>query len=624
MYNHVPAPGVFPRLFFSARDIPAIRAKLEHTDCRLLWARLLQGCERRLDAEPSRLHTWHVRPSHLAFAHLMTGRDDFADKAIELARKIAEKDRVVEPRKGATRPGVCLATGHLVSELMLTYDWLHNRVPADLKARIRWQIDENGFRANRYDYDTHFPASRWHNNNGINVINGPLLSAAILLEHDMDTRDGYELAHSQTRTSIGSYCPDGGYHEGPGYWNYCVRHLLLGVEALRRHKGIDYYQEPFLRNTGDYLVQFVLPWNVNSANPADSGDLTHPWPGIARLASYHRRADWQRLARWFIKHDWPATDGEAIEYALFYLLWYDPELPDAEPSPEHRTRLFHGLQQLSMRSDWSPRATHVLWLNGPSNCSHNHLHLNTFSVAAFGRQLIVDMGTHDYANYFDYRRLTRGHNTLLVDNAEQLITTDDSLWCKRLRAGEWGTVFGEFRCLREEGDITIATGSVVNAYHGKLRTFDRTMAFVERRFLFLHDFIELEKTPPAELTWLFHSDESIEWRGSDAMFRSGHARLRFVPMCDLTLRNSIGTDQRRISSPHACDPYLRFDATCDRPAIDFFALLVPYEGDAEPSASLTRQGADVRFEVAGKAWIYEYRTRTVRGEHDTPLPRIPV
>ncbi|MCX5659541.1 MAG: heparinase II/III family protein [Planctomycetota bacterium] len=617
----IPAPGLFPRLFFSAGDLPALRTKVNHPDCARVWSRLLEACRKRLEPEPDKLYTWHIRPTQLAFAYLITGERAFAEKAIELAMGYAEKERFFESRPGARSPSVGLATGGAVKEMALTYDWLHDLLTSGQRDRIRRSIHDKGFLLNQRDFDAKVPASEWYTCNGINVINGPMLMAALLFEGDpecsFDTRSAFDLALLQTRRAIDAHCQDGGYPEGPLYWNYGLRHMLLGVEALRRLKGVDLHDEPFLRNTGDYVLHCVLPWVTQVANPADSGQFTKLWPPIARFASRQRREDWQWLARRMITHDWQ-LDGEAIEYSVFFMLWYDPALPSAPPPPERAVHLFSGLQLLSYRSDWSERAVNALWLSGPSNCHHNQLHLNSFTVNAFGQRLLIETGCFDYGNYMDYRRLTPGHNTLLVDGESQVITTDESIFCRRIRAGMWGTVYGEFRCLREEADAVIATGAVVNAYPA-LRAFDRTLAFVDKRFFFVHDFIELKKSPPAELTWHFHSAGTAELADGNAVFGNGEARLLLRPLTTLGLRGSLGHDHVEMDAPKGRPnpPYWILKAECGTPMCDLFMLLVPFEaGESStsppatpPETTLRREGDRVLFGVGEAMWAYDLKRR---------------
>lgn len=608
MYNSTPGPGEYPRLFFAAADLEELRAKLDHPDCRAAWGRLLAACEEMLGPDPAPLYPRHIRPSHLAFAYLMTGREEFARQAMTMALAIAAQPSFLSERETAQqRCAAGLSSGGAVREVVLAYDWLYDLWAAEQRAQLRQAIADKGFAPFLEDLSYPRPYTEWYTCNGINVVTAPQVMAAILFEEEMDCSEVFEAGLRQLRRAIAAHCPDGGYPEGLLYWNYCVRHMLMAVEPLRRLKGLDLYHEPFLHTTCDYPLHNILPGLTECTNTADATRFTHLWPPIAALAAQHRRPEWQWLAQRLLQHDWQ-LDGESLEYSLFFLLYYDPTVPAAPPSEEQRTHLFSGLQQLSMRSDWTDRAVHALWLNGPTNCHHNHLHLNSVTISAFGRRLLVEMGKYDYVNEQDYRKQTAGHNSLLVDGQGQIITTDTSIFCRRLRAGHWGTVFGEFRCLRREAGALIATGATVNAYHGRLRTYDRTLAFVGDRFFFLHDHVELEQAPPVELRWHFHSGGEIVLEDNAALITNGPARLLIAPLCELQLDRTVASDHYERDGDHAF-PYLVLRADCTGRTADLFALLLPFEEGDRPEFSLEADALGVTFACAGGRWRYHPASR---------------
>lgn len=540
----------------------------------------------------------------------MTGREEFAREAVRLAMALVRHEHYADSNAAKLQVNVGLRTGHILTEATLVYDWANEFFTNEEKQELRAAIKAKGLVAAVTDYRNCTNHSRWYTCNGIMVVHGPVLMAALLFENEMDTRDAIELGVHQIRMAIDAHCMDGGYPEGPLYWNYNIRHMLHGVESLRRHRGIDLYREPFLHNTCDYPLHYILPWFTQCTNTADSFASTKFWPPIAALASYYKKPKWQWLARKLMTHDW-GRDGEGLEYSLMFLIYYQPELPAAPPPESECVRLFSGLQQLSMRSDWSERAIHSVWLNGPSNCHHNHLHLNSFTISAFGRRLLIEMGKFDYSKTNDPRFLTDGHNSLMVDGKGQVITTDTSIYCKSLRAGMWGTVYGEFQCLREEADAHIATGHIVNAYHKRLRTFDRTMAFVRKRFFFLHDWVELEKAPPVTLDWLFHSAGTIDIQRDSYLFSNGDAHLRIKPLFQGEVSASIGTDHRALDSEREFDPYLKLTHVCQARQFEWFALIIPFETGREPVAKIEHAGDAILFEFEGATWTYDIARKSL-------------
>lgn len=605
MYSVEPGYRKYPRLFFSSADIPALKRKIKHPDCQAVWRRFLKACEERILPEPTALSKRHIRAEHLAFAYVMTGRRALADGSIALLKEILAKPywSSADPAKNPLYRAD-LSTGGNLNVVIKVYDWLNPLLSREDKKQIRDAIVKNAFEPALNDIHDKKNHTEWYTCNGINVLHGPLLMAAILLEKEVDTRDIYEASLRQIQNAIAAHCCDGGYPEGPGYWNYGIRHMLYGVEVLRRLKGIDLYHEPFLHNTGDYGLHYILPWISNCHNPADATCLTHLWEPMAALAAYHKRPEWQWLARRLITHKW-ANDGESIEYTMMYLIYYEPTLPAHPPAQEKAVQLFSGLQNLSMRSDWSEKAIAALWLSGASNFHHNHLHLNSFSIAAFRKRLLIDLGGFDYSNWKDPRKMAECHNTLLADGEGQIITTDNDIFCRRIRPGQWGTVYGELQCLRNEAKAVIATGKTTNAYAGRLRHFDRTLAFVDRRFFFMHDFIELEKDPPMALEWRFHSAGTIELTDTGAKLINGDARLAIVLLDPGAVFRTIRIGLHELALPDKPVPSLDLKTVCTVPTYELCALFVPYKKGQRPAFDLSREGDRVEFNFNGQRWSYD-------------------
>ncbi len=629
--------GVHPRLFFSVDDLPAIRKKLAHPDCQPTWDRLLRACEAMAEGTPSPVHTRHVRAAHLAFAYLITGRREFADAARRLARVTVDLPDwlMASERNPARSVRAGLATGAALAELSLVYDWAYDALsPAERLAieeacfkkgiepalmDIREGVyphltDEEreslkcgpvttGLMSSLIDVPDTVPNSSRYTTNGMGVLNGPLAMAALVFEDGRDTREALAAAVMQLRRTLSSFCPEGGYPESPLYWNYYLRHVLLGLVPLKRLKGLDALQLPFIIGTGNYIQHHILPGFRECANTADGFASTHLWPAIPFLATYCQRTDWQWLARSLLQVEW-GEDGENLEYSLFYLIFYDPELPALRPSRNETVGLFSGIQHLAMRSDWDSEAIHALWLNGPANTHHNHQHLNSLTVSAYGRRLLVELGKYDYSNSQDPRRKALCHNTLLAGSDEQAITLDNSQWCRRLRAGQWGTVYGLFERLRQEAGAVIATGRVFHAYPGRIRRFDRTLAFIERRFFLLHDFIELESEPPQALEWHFHSGGSIERLSQGAVFHNGPAQLRLQTLAAFPLESSVRMGPTELPEGPGV-PCLDLKTSARTRTLDFYALLVPQKVDERQAFTLEFEGDGVQVTWQGQQWQYD-------------------
>ncbi len=605
MFDTVPAPGAFPRLFFSEADLPALRARFAHPDCRPHWERLLEALEEAAGPARDPVVMRHVRAYHFAFGWLMTGRRPFADAALKRLAPILSGERPIEESKRpANRPRLGLGSSGLMSNLALCYDWMHDALTESERESIRAKLVEGG-RLYLADFADNLPTFNRFTSNGTCVVAGPLAMAALLLAPDPEAGRVLEGAIRHLATSVDVQCHDGGYSEGAGYANYSFRHFLMGAEPVRRLTGLDLMREPHAWHLGDYFLHVIHPYLTECFNVADCEKDTRLWPPVAAAATRTRRPELQDLARKLIRHDWKGN-GEALEYGLFFLLFYDPSIPAAPPPREKQWHLFSGIQQLHMRSGWDSQAIHLAWQNGPANCHHNHLHLQHLTLAAFGERLLTDLGYHDPKLHFAcYRLQTAGHNTLLADGEGQPITTDTAVWCKRMRAGEWGTVYGLFDSVREEPDAVTVTGRTVSAYPGRLSAFERTVAFYDRSCFLLHDFVRREADRPVALEWHFHTPAALELRNGGARMTGGRSRMLVVPLCREPIQLDVRTGFEQYQHPEERVSRLDVRATCEKRTFEWFAALVPFQGETEPVVTLAFEGEGVRLNVDGCSWWYD-------------------
>ncbi|MEJ2702377.1 MAG: alginate lyase family protein [Sedimentisphaerales bacterium] len=89
----------------------------------------------------------------------------------------------------------------------------------------------------------------------------------------------------------------------------------------------------------------------------------------------------------------------------------------------------------------SPDRISVVFDCGPLGmrpmAGHGHADALSFTLRAFGRDVLVDPGTYDYFSYPKWRqyfRSTRAHNTIVVDGLDQSEMLGPFLWGRRARA----------------------------------------------------------------------------------------------------------------------------------------------------------------------------------------------
>ncbi|MBI4581894.1 MAG: alginate lyase family protein [Planctomycetes bacterium] len=131
--------------------------------------------------------------------------------------------------------------------------------------------------------------------------------------------------------------------------------------------------------------------------------------------------------------------------------------------------------------------------------AHGHADALSFTLRAFGEDILVDPGTYDYFTYPAWRRYfrsTRAHNTVVIDDQDQSEMLGGFLWGKRARsrcvrwepALQGGTVVGEHDgYLRLTGGVTHRRTISLIGHRGEIRVVDElTGPGLHRATVFLH------------------------------------------------------------------------------------------------------------------------------------------
>ena len=100
-----------------------------------------------------------------------------------------------------------------------------------------------------------------------------------------------------------------------------------------------------------------------------------------------------------------------------------------------------GYYLLQARSPGSGSGVSVVFdcgeLGFGSSAAHGHADALSFTLRAFGRDVLVDPGTYDYFSYPEWRRYfrsTRAHNTVEIDGVDQSTMEGLFLWGQRAQA----------------------------------------------------------------------------------------------------------------------------------------------------------------------------------------------
>jgi len=292
--------------------------------------------------------------------------------------------------------------------------------------------------------------------------------------------------------AMAEFAPDGGWIEGPGYWDYATQYNVAILAAFETALGKDFGlgDQPGFAATGFFPVHLTGPLG-KTFNYADGGDSRPRAPQLFWLAKrYHQPA--------FAWYQVQGSAGEPLD-----LLWRDPAA-DLKTAPQLEAgRCFHGPEVATARGSWSdPETTFVAFKAGNNAANHGNLDLGTFVLDALGRRWVVDLGADDYnlPGYFGkqrweyYRMRAEGHNTLVI-NPDNQPDQDPGAFVKLER----------WRCTTNR---TGATMDLSPAYARHRCRVQRGIALLDGRHVLVQD--EFSPAEPVDLWWFMHTQALVE------------------------------------------------------------------------------------------------------------------
>jgi hypothetical protein len=411
-----------PRLLVLADNFRTAKENsLNDPRAKVYYNQIVSDCAKFLDAQPVKRGSGQMlgasrtalgRITFLAALNRMDGDKRFANRARDEMLAIA--------KFGDWNPSHFLDVAEMTAAMALGYDWLFDSLSPEDRAVIRAAIIEKGLKPG---LDAYEKGEWWTkvNHNWASVCAGGLALGALAIADEQPELARHVL--DATRKSIArpmsSFAPDGGWDEGPGYWDYATRYTVFYAAAAQTALGNDLGLSDYegFDQTGFFRIHTIGPTG-KAFNFADCAEF----PGIASQMFW--------LARRFNHPEFAAAERDfAHKWGdVFHLLWWNDSGTTLSDAKFPLDAVFKGVNVACFRSAWDdPNAFYVGFKGGDNSANHAHLDLGTFVLDAFGQRWAVDLGSDDYdlPDYFGklrwtyYRTRTEGHNTLLINDANQ-------------------------------------------------------------------------------------------------------------------------------------------------------------------------------------------------------------
>ncbi|HEV2350111.1 MAG TPA: heparinase II/III family protein [Terriglobia bacterium] len=514
-------PG-HPRLYVLDSDLAGVKQAMAQDPTVKEWYDQLEAEAEKMLSEPpaeykligprllgqSRVALRHI--STLAGLYRLDGDRRKAERARqELLTIAAFKD---------WHPPHFLDVAEMTNAAAIGYDWLYDDLSPQDRSTIRHAIVENGIKAG---LDAYAQRAWWTRTefNWNQVCNGGLTAGALAVAEDEPglARELIEKTRASIPIAMRSYAPDGGWAEGPGYWNYATEYNVFFLSAAETALGTDFglKQSPGFAEAGLFRIQTTGPLGL-TFNYADAEPHAGTAPEMFWLAGEFHRPVY-------------AQDERARAMGrpkIFHLLWSGPVIGElAGNRGDYGTDLL--LRQLPLdafyshvnvavfRSAWQdPKAFYLGFKGGDNKANHSHLDLGTFVLDALGERWALDLGPDDYnlPGYFGkqrfnyYRLQTRGHNTLTLDGESQNTAAKAPVVA-----------------FYSSPERAFAVADLTQGYAPKAHRILRGVALLHRDSVMIED--EVVVTKRAEVLWNFHTRAKVELHGNRAELVLNSQRL---------------------------------------------------------------------------------------------------
>ncbi len=421
---------------------------------------------------------------------------------------------------------VDLDAEYMMEGLALTYDWLYDELPADLRVRLRDNIAEHCRRIYEASLGGRTGGGHSFQQNHFWFAHLALgMGAAAIYGEVPEARTWLGWAFDRFERVFITLGDDGGFHEQPSYWDYSMPTLFMMIDLYEQCSGLRIpHGDQGLRGAAVYRLRNMYPGLQHTAALGDT-KITAGRPSSAALLWLARR--YRQPVDAGIVDLFPRKPSSAWTQ----LLWADETLEAQDPRQVVPTmQRYSDIQMAFARTSWRSDATMFAFICRPlggekyaalcaryglGGTGHNHPAQNHFVLFGRGQVLAADPG-------YTYKKLTRNHNTVLVDGKGQY--GDGEMWPHPTPGRAHLTGF------TAKGDVCVVTGDAASAYPKELglKRFERTLVMVGRDVVIVYD--RLQASQPRQFSWRLHSYGGFAQTNGAWMLSIGDARMRILPL----------------------------------------------------------------------------------------------
>jgi heparinase II/III-like protein len=509
-----------PRLYLLDSDLPYIKQAMERDPAVKAMHDNLQSEAEKMLAEPPAQYKL-IGPRLLSQSRAALRRISTLAGLYRLDGDRRKAQRAREELLAISafpdwHPSHFLDTAEMTHAAAIGYDWLYHFLSAEDRTVIRKAIVTKGLEAGLKVYGD----GGWWTKTPFNwnqVCNGGMTLGALAIadEEPEIAREVLQDARASIPLAMASFAPDGGWAEGPGYWDYATAYNVYYLAALETalETGFGLTKLPGFSDAGLFRLHAIGPLGL-TFNYADAG----PQAGTAAQMFWMEK-EFNRPA-----YGWGECRTLDAHPTIFHLIWATriadwPCGKPAELPPLDRVlardAYFRGVNVATFRSSWDdPKAFYLAFKGGDNKANHSHLDLGTFVFDALGERWALDLGPDDYnlPEYFGklrftyYRLRTEGHNTLTLGRENQNPDAQAPIIAFLSSPGR-----------------AFAVADLTAGYEPRAREIHRGVALLDRSRALIED--EVQMNEPTGLVWNFHTRAQVKVDGGHATLSLGGKQI---------------------------------------------------------------------------------------------------
>ncbi|WP_394153756.1 DUF4962 domain-containing protein [Vibrio maritimus] len=449
-------------------------------------------------------------------------------KIIELAKSWTLKLASYDTNGVTSRAHNDEAAFRLILALAWGYDWLYDKFTDQERVLVKecliTRLDEIMFHVME-EIDLHTNPLDSH---GVRCISSAVVPTCIALLHDYSNAEKY-LRYAFEFYSV-HYPPwggeDGGWAEGPDYWNTQMAFLGEAFDLLKAYIGIDMFDKSFYQNTGDFPL-YCMPAHSLRASFGDISSLGD-FPGlklgynIRHYAGLTKKPEYMwyynqlksrdhEAGSKFYNYGWWDFGYDSLR---FNILWDCPV--EKAPTNDPILKVFPETGWAAFHSNMANKDEHVhlIFKSSPfGSISHSHADQNAFTLHAFGDTLASITGY--YVGYgvdmhAKWRRQTVSKNLPLF-NGQGQYGESKSTGYKEHNDRYCLECAGRITHYDSDAEVKFVEGDATDAYRyftPEIESYLRKIWFVQGSVFVVRDLATFSEN--VDMTWLMHTTFDIQ------------------------------------------------------------------------------------------------------------------